>query len=107
MPSNNQRNNELEFTPTFGTLHRFEYGINKSITNIYDALWMCFTTLSTVGYGDMYPVTAEGRLISVVLVVMGAGFFALLSGEFAAILLKYSRDTENKNLKEDGGNSET
>jgi voltage-gated potassium channel len=77
---------------SYGSLamYRFEAGYNKNITNFYDVLWLCFTTLSTVGYGDVFPVTIEGRLVAMLFVIVGACFWALLSGEFAAILLKMS-----------------
>lgn len=75
-------------------MYRFEIGPNHNVHNFSDALWLCFTTLSTVGYGDIYPVTIEGKLISILLVVVGAGFWALLSGEFAAALLQASRNAQ-------------
>jgi len=42
-----------------------------NITTIGDALWWSATTVTTVGYGDRYPVTTEGRLIAVALMVVG------------------------------------
>lgn len=47
-----------------------------------DALWWAFSTITTVGYGDHYPVTTEGRLIAVVLMTVGVGLF----GTFAAFV---------------------
>ncbi|PKN78066.1 MAG: hypothetical protein CVU48_09450 [Candidatus Cloacimonetes bacterium HGW-Cloacimonetes-1] len=75
-------------------MYRFELGINQNIKSFYDIIWLCFSTLTTVGFGDIYPVTTEGKIISAVLVIVGTGFFALLSGEFAALILKYSRNLE-------------
>jgi voltage-gated potassium channel len=47
-----------------------------------DALWWAFSTITTVGYGDHYPVTSEGRLIAVLLMTVGVGLF----GTFAAFV---------------------
>lgn len=47
-----------------------------------DALWWAFSTITTVGYGDHYPVTTEGRFIAVVLMTVGVGLF----GTFAAFI---------------------
>ncbi|MFV0457340.1 MAG: potassium channel family protein [Actinomycetales bacterium] len=46
---------------------------DANITTFGDALWWSMTTVTTVGYGDRYPVTLEGRLVAVVLMVLGIG----------------------------------
>lgn len=48
------------------------------------AMWWGIATLSTVGYGDVYPVTALGKLIGSVVVIMGIGLFALPTGILAS-----------------------
>lgn len=56
-----------------------EQGVGN-IKTAEDALWWSFITITTVGYGDLYPVTNIGRLITVVLIVSGvASFGALIS----------------------------
>ncbi len=70
-------------------LYNFEYGVNENINNIEDVIWMAFTTLTTVGYGDLYPITTGGRIITAILVLNGLGLFGLLTAEIAANLLKY------------------
>ena len=52
-----------------------------------DAVWWSITTMTTVGYGDKYPVTTEGRIIGMILMVAGIGIFAGLSGLAASLLL--------------------
>jgi voltage-gated potassium channel len=54
-----------------------------NIRTAADALWWAITTVTTVGYGDLYPVTIEGRLVAVVLMVTGVGTFATLAGALA------------------------
>jgi voltage-gated potassium channel len=52
-----------------------------------DGLWWAMTTMATVGYGDFAPVTVTGRIVAVCLMVIGIGFFALLTGSIAQTFL--------------------
>lgn len=70
-------------------LYNFEKGFNASINNFGDVLWMAFTSLTSVGYGDIYPVTSGGRILAVILVTVGMGLFALVTAEIATVILKY------------------
>lgn len=66
------------FTCTYFVLYLEEYVGN--IQTAEDALWWAFITITTVGYGDYYPVTNEGKLIASFLIVNGlVGFGALIS----------------------------
>lgn len=67
---------------------QFEKGANNSnIITAEDALWWAVVTITTVGYGDRYPVTIEGRIIAVMLMIIGIGLFATFSGLVAACFL--------------------
>lgn len=55
-----------------------------SITTFGDALWWAVTTVATVGYGDIYPVTWEGRLIALVLMVVGIGVMGTVTASIAS-----------------------
>jgi voltage-gated potassium channel len=52
-----------------------------------DAIWWGLVTITTVGYGDRYPVTPEGRVIGVFLLLAGIGLFSVLTGFIANIFL--------------------
>ena len=52
-----------------------------------DALWYTYVTITTVGYGDRYPVTTEGRLIGIVIMTAGVGLFGTLTGYLANAFL--------------------
>jgi voltage-gated potassium channel len=52
-----------------------------------DAFWWAIVTVTTVGYGDILPVTPEGRLIASLLMVAGVGLFGTLSGLVASVLI--------------------
>lgn len=58
-----------------------------NIKSAGDAVWWSVTTVTTVGYGDHYPVTTQGRIIAIVLMFSGVGMFGALSGVIASILL--------------------
>jgi voltage-gated potassium channel len=49
----------------------------------WDGVWWALTTMTTVGYGDLYPRTAAGRLIAIVVMLVGIGFIAILTGAVA------------------------
>jgi voltage-gated potassium channel len=52
-----------------------------------DALWWSIVTLTTVGYGDYYPVTGAGRIIGVVVMVSGVGIIASLASMLTSLLI--------------------
>ena len=67
---------------------RFESGNGGSINNAEDAIWWSFVTITTVGYGDFYPVTTGGRIIASLLMVCGVGLFGTLSASMASWFLR-------------------
>ena len=56
----------------------------SNIKTAGDAIWWAFTTITTVGYGDVYPVTAGGRVIAALLIITGVGLFGTFTGFVAA-----------------------
>lgn len=65
----------------------FENVEGANIQGAEDALWWAFVTITTVGYGDRFPVSTEGRLIGAMLMTAGVGLFGTLSGFVAAWFL--------------------
>jgi voltage-gated potassium channel len=60
---------------------------NDPQSNIHtaeDAIWWAFVTISTVGYGDLYPVTMEGRIIAIVLICVGVAVFGTVTAFIAS-----------------------
>jgi voltage-gated potassium channel len=49
----------------------------------WDGVWWAVTTMTTVGYGDVSPTTTSGRLIGIVVMLVGIGFIALMTGAVA------------------------
>jgi voltage-gated potassium channel len=65
---------------------QFENTPASNIKTAEDAIWWSYTTLTTVGYGDRYPVTTEGRLIAMLLMTTGVGLCGTFAGYIASIL---------------------
>lgn len=57
---------------------------NSNIKTAEDALWWAYVTVTTVGYGDKYPVTSEGRIIAAFLMTTGVGLFGTFTGFVAS-----------------------
>lgn len=72
------------------TLVLFESTSEESnIKNIYDALWYSLVTLSTVGYGDYYPVTPRGKIMAIVLVIGSLGVLSYIVGQISLLITSY------------------
>jgi voltage-gated potassium channel len=70
-----------------------EYMVESSaqgtrIHNLGDAFWWAIVTVSTVGYGDIYPVTSEGRIVAAVLMFVGIAILGILISTLGAALLE-------------------
>lgn len=67
-----------------------------NIVTASDALWYMVVTMSTVGYGDQYPVTLAGRILGAVVILIGVGIFGTLTGYLANFFLSPKRESEDK-----------
>lgn len=59
----------------------------SNLTTLTDSLWWAMVTVTTVGYGDHYPVTSGGRMVAAVLMVTGIGTIGLLASSLASVLV--------------------
>lgn len=73
--------NVIMFLSAFIFYH-FEKTMNAQVNTYWDALWWAICTVSTVGYGDIVPITGLGRLIGAILIIFGVMCFL----SFIAIL---------------------
>jgi voltage-gated potassium channel Kch len=64
-----------------------QYAPGANITSASDALWYTIVTISTVGYGDRFPVTDAGRLWGSFIIVVGVGIFGTFTGYLANLFL--------------------
>ena len=65
---------------------------SSMFTNFFDALYWAATTLTTVGYGDVYPLTNLGKVISMFSSLFGVAIIALPSGVITASYLEELRE---------------
>ena len=64
----------------------------EAFGSVFHSMWWSVVTLTTVGYGDAYPITLGGRIFTSLLLVVGIGMIAVPSGLFAASLNKVRSD---------------
>ena len=57
--------------------------VEKQGYSTWDGVWWSVSTMTTVGYGDIYPHTTTGRFLGIVVMLVGIGFIAVLTGAVA------------------------
>jgi voltage-gated potassium channel len=73
---------------------------DANIKTAGDALWWALSTITTVGYGDRFPVTAEGRIVGSFLMLAGVGFFGTLTASIASFFLGANKESETELARE-------
>ncbi len=66
----------------------FEDEKESTIRTPFDAMWWAVSTMTTVGYCDKVPVTVEGKIVAMILMVTGVALFGVLTGLFARIFVE-------------------
>jgi voltage-gated potassium channel len=64
----------------------------SNIHSYGDALWWAVVTVTSVGYGDKYPVTAAGRAVAVVLMITGIALFGVVTASIASYFVEQDQD---------------
>lgn len=67
---------------------------NSNIKTAEDAIWWAYVTITTVGYGDKYPVTTEGRIIAAILMTAGVGLFGTFTAYVASWFVIENKKSE-------------
>lgn len=74
------------YLSSFG-IYFFEHQVQPEIfKSVFHSMWWAVTTLTTVGYGDMYPLTIGGKLFTTLIVFIGMGMVAVPTGLLASAL---------------------
>jgi voltage-gated potassium channel len=76
----------------------FEKAHGGGILTAKDAVWWAVVTMTTVGYGDFYPITSEGRIVATILMLLGIGLFGSFTGYLASL---FSEDSEVEDVARD------
>lgn len=75
----------------------------EAFSNAFDAMWWAVSTLTTVGYGDVYPITAAGKVLASIISLLGIGMVAVPTGIITAGFSELLKNDE-KNNKADSDN---
>jgi len=73
-----------------------DVGESGRINSFFDALWWSAATITTAGYGDIYPVTATGRIIAVFTMVVGISTLAVVTARIAQFLIQNDSEEEQQ-----------
>jgi voltage-gated potassium channel len=65
---------------------------------LWDGIWWAVVTVTTVGYGDVYPKSVGGRIIGIILMLVGISFLSLLTAAIASRFVKQERGTEYEEM---------
>ncbi len=68
-------------------VYRLEHGINPHIKEPLDTLWWAVSTVTTVGYGDITPITPGGKIVGIFLMIIGIAIFWSYTALFAEALI--------------------
>jgi voltage-gated potassium channel len=71
----------------------------SNIHSYPDALWWAIVTVTTVGYGDRFPVSAGGRAVAVILMLVGIGLIGVLTATVASVFVKEHTDANKEEFK--------
>lgn len=73
-------------------IYQFEHPAQpEAFSSVFDAMWWAAITLTTVGYGDIYPVTAMGRIFTVLMLLVALGIIAIPTGLVASAMTSLRR----------------
>jgi len=74
---------------------QFEIYPECNIKNMTDAVWWSLCTITTVGYGDKFPITGSGKIIATILMISGIALFGTLIGYMSSYLIDKEKDNNN------------
>jgi voltage-gated potassium channel Kch len=79
-----------------------EAGKNPEVSNVFDAAWWALVTATTVGYGDVTPVTVAGRMAGIVMMLAGIATFSALAGLIGSALQRRRAELAQAGTPEEG-----
>ena len=85
-------------------LFHFEHGVNPRINTWLDTLWWAVATVTTVGYGDISPVTTVGKIIGIFMMIVGTALFWCYTAMFAGVIINAEVEQIKKITNSDSKN---
>jgi voltage-gated potassium channel len=73
-----------------------EHGVNHEVPNYESAMWYAIVSMTTVGYGDIVPVTGIGRIIGILMIFTGLGYVSLITATLAFSFIDFFRTESRK-----------
>ncbi len=60
----------------------------------WDGIWWAVETVTTVGYGDVYPTSVSGRVVAMVVMIVGIGFVSVLTASVASYFVQHDKEAD-------------
>jgi voltage-gated potassium channel len=79
---------------------QFETSADANIKTPIDAFWWAYSTMATVGYGDKFPVSLEGRVVACILMTAGVGLFGIFTGFVASLFVEPELKQEENEIQQ-------
>ena len=73
-----------------------EHGVNPEVPNYESAMWYAIVSMTTVGYGDIVPVTGIGKIIGIMMIFTGMGYVSLVTATLAFSFIDFFRTESRK-----------
>lgn len=81
-------------------MYNFEYAAQPEVfSNAFSSFWWAIATITTVGYGDIYPITIPGKIISAVIALLGVALVAVPTGIISAGFTEIMQNKKDKGKK--------
>lgn len=80
--------------------YHLEHGSNPKVDSYLDALWWAVATVTTVGYGDILPQSVPGKILGMIMMILGSAIFCSFTALFASVLLRPDFIAVEKELEE-------
>jgi voltage-gated potassium channel len=72
---------------------------HHDVKSVGDGIWWALVTVTTVGYGDITPVTVPGRIVGAIVMVVGIGFYAVLTATIAATFVGHETKADTEEMQ--------